>query len=247
MSNILGIDVGGSGIKAGIVNVDTGEMITDRHKILTPYKSPKDFMINVINELVTHFDWKGKPIGIGFPAVIMDGHSKTANNIHETFIGFPITQAIEQATQCKTVVINDADAAGICEITCRKGINTDGTVILLTLGTGIGSAVFVDGKLLTNTELGQIIFNGEVAEKLISSVAREKREISWKQYGVELGQYLDYINKLFCPKQIIIGGGISKVFDKYKAGFPKHMNIIAADQLNNAGIVGAAMASKVYG
>lgn len=242
-TEILGIDVGATGIKAAIVDIDKGELITERHKISTPDGGKPEDIVKVIQEMISHFEFNGKPIGIGFPSVIMGGKTLTASNVDKSWIGFPVQAYIKEQTGNLVQVINDADAAGLAEITYGKGKGVDGTVILLTLGTGIGSAIFKDGKILHNTELGHILYEGKIAEKSVSNSARKKLDLNWSDYGTRLGDFLSYINKLFYPDLIILGGGISKKFDNYSSHFPEHINVTPASQFNNAGIIGAALSA----
>lgn len=244
MSQVLGIDVGATGIKGAIVDLDKGELVGERHKIPTPEGGKPDDIIRVIKEIVNHFDWQGKPVGLGFPAVVMNGKTLTASNVDKSWIGYPIEEALSKALGINVPVLNDADAAGQAEIVYGNGKDMKGTVILLTLGTGIGSALFKDGALLKNTELGTIIYKGKIAEKLVSNAARKREDMSWEEYGDALGGYLRYITKLFYPDQIILGGGISKKFEKFSTQFSDLKNVSPATQFNNAGIVGAALAVR---
>jgi len=244
MNVALGIDVGATGIKGALVNIKTGNLTTERYKLQTPKsKKPKD-IIAVIKQIVEHFDWKGKRLGIGIPSVIINDKTVTASNIDKSWKDFPIQQELEKALASSLVVLNDADAAGLAEIYYRDD-NASGTQILLTLGTGIGSAVFLNGKLLKNTELGQIMFKNNIAEKLVSNSARIKLDLSWDNYGKELGEYLTYIYSLFYPELIILGGGISKKFAKFSKNFAPHLNVKPASKFNNTGIIGAALATKL--
>ncbi len=243
MRTALGIDVGATGIKGAPVNLETGELLHKRHKIQTPEGGKVDDIIKVISELVDFFDWKDKPVGIGFPSVIKDGKSLTASNIDKGWVGFPIVDKISEKLAIDVPILNDADAAGQAELGYGKGKDLMGTVILLTLGTGIGSAVFKNGVLLPNTELGQINFKGKKAEKLVSNAARKRLELSWETYGQELGEYLRYINSLFYPKLIILGGGISKKFELFSEGFQDLPHVVPAELKNDAGIIGAAYAT----
>ena len=244
MKNVLGIDVGATGIKGAIVNLETGELVGERHKIPTPEGGKPEDMIKVIGDIVDHHNWRGNPTGIGFPAVVMNGKSLTASNIDDAWIGYPIEDAIEKSLGMRVPVLNDADAAGQAEMAFGNGKGAQGTVILLTLGTGIGSAIFNDGQLLRNTELGHIMYQGQIAEKLVSNSARKREDMSWEVYGKALGGYLHYIDKLFYPDLMILGGGISKKFEKFSSQFADLKNVTAATQFNNAGIVGAALAAK---
>ena len=198
-------------------------------------------------ELIKQHEWTDKPIGVGFPAVIHNNLVMTASNIHHSWIGKDIVQLIKKEIGVKSVVINDADAAGMAEIKFGNGKDQDGTVILLTLGTGIGSALFNNGVLMQNTELGHLQFKGGIAEKKVSNSARVTQELDWKTYGTLLGEYLDHINFLFSPSLILLGGGISKKCDTYSKYFPDYLNVIPASMKNNAGIIGAAMSYSVMG
>lgn len=243
---VLGIDVGATGTKGALVDLEKGELVSDRIKFPTPQSHlPKD-MIDTIGKLVDEFSWRGKPIGLGFPAVIMNNKTITASNIDKAWLGYEISLKMNEYLESPVVVINDADAAGLAEITYSNNEPPAGTLILLTLGTGIGSAIFLNGKLLKNTELGHTLYQGKIAEKIVSNSARLKNELSWEEYGSQLGEYLSYINRLFYPELFILGGGISKKFEKYAKYFPSHLNVRPATQLNNAGIIGAALAFKLY-
>ena len=241
MDKVLGIDVGATGIKGAIVDLNTGEMVTDRIKLATPKEGkPKD-MLTTMHDLIRQHNWEGKPIGVGFPAVILSDLVMTASNIHHTWIGLDIVKLIKKETGSDSVVINDADAAGMAEVKFGHGRDQEGTVILLTLGTGIGSALFNDGVLMRNTELGHLKFKGHIAEKVVSNSARIAKDLNWKNYGKLLGEYLDHVNFLFSPNLIILGGGISKKSENYVKYFPDYLNVTPASKQNNAGIIGAAM------
>lgn len=238
----LGIDVGATGIKGAIVDIEKGELISERFKLPTPESGKPDEMIEVINQIVKHFEWTGKPIGIGFPAIIKDHTSWSAANIHKSWIGFPIKKEIEYATKCEAVIINDADAAGLAEVRYGKGKDLKGTLILLTLGTGIGSAVFIDGKLLPNTEFGHLKFRKGIAEEYASNSARKRKDLTWEEFGKELDSVLNHIDFVFSPNQIILGGGISKKFHNFEKYLSEKLNVVSAEKYNNAGIIGAALA-----
>lgn len=241
MSKILGLDVGGTGIKGAIVDIKKGKVISDRIKIQTPEsKKPKE-MIGVVKEIVEQFDWEGKVIGTGFPTIIKKGVCLSASNIDNDWIGYPVKKSLEQALNSPVSVINDADAAGIAETKFGKGAAVKGTVILLTLGTGIGSAVFRDGKLLPNTEFGHLKYKDSIAEKHASNSARKKMDLSWDEYGSELNKFLEHVDFIFAPDMFILGGGISKKFDSYAHKFNDKLKVVPAEKLNNAGIIGAAL------
>lgn len=245
MREVLGIDVGATGIKGAIVDMDSGTLINERHKIATPEGGKPEDILATMKELIDHFQWSGKPVGVGFPSIVKDGHTHLATNIAQEWIGYPINAAMSDYFGVPISAINDADAAGLAEITFGKGKGVMGTVILLTLGTGVGSAIFKDGKLLLNTELGQMMYKGYKAEKLVANSARKREDMTWEEYGEALGGYLRYVDGLFSPNLILIGGGISKKLEKYSAAFSDLKNILPAAQLNDAGIVGAALASDI--
>lgn len=242
MKKILGIDVGGTGIKGAIVDVDTGRLLSERIKYKTPdSKKPKE-MIEVIRELVKDFDWKGKPVGIGFPAIIKNGRAWSASNIDDSWISYPVEKEISEKISCPVYVLNDADAAGLAEIQFGAGKGKKGTVILLTVGTGIGSALFINGQLVPNTEFGQLKYKDSITERYASNKARKEKALSWEEFGKELNEVLEYIDFIFSPHLIILGGGISKKLDLYKSYISKKIALVPAQSLNSAGSIGAALA-----
>lgn len=244
MNQVLGIDVGGSGIKGAIVDIDEGVFIEERIKITTPQPATPTAMVKVVNKIIKGFDWAGKPVGIGFPSVIKHDRALTAANIDSSWVDYPIVSKWSASLKCPLNIINDADAAGLAEMRFGKGKDMKGVVILLTLGTGIGSSVFVDGKLVPNTEFGHIQYlHRKPAEKLLSNAARENRKLGWKVYGRELNGYLQYLEFLLNPDLIIIGGGISKKFENYSGQFQLKTPITNAAMMNDAGIIGAALSS----
>ena len=247
MSKILGIDVGATGTKGAIVDLSKGELSSEKIKIKTPdSKTPAD-MIDVMKELVRIHDWKGKPVGIGFPAIIKDKHSWSASNIDDSWIGYPIHDNLEKELGCPVYIVNDADAAGIAEMKYGTGVgNNKGTVILLTLGTGIGSALFLNGQLLPNTEFGQLKFRNGITENYASNSARKKFDLNWEEFGKELNEVLEYIHFIFSPNLIILGGGISKKLELYQEYISPKIKLVPAQHLNNAGIIGAALAFDIY-
>ncbi len=238
---ILGIDFGGSGIKGAIVDTETDELITDRYRIETPESAkPKD-VAEVIAEIAKFYKYSGK-IGVGFPAAVQNGVVRTAANIDKSWIGTNAAALFTKATNCNTVVLNDADAAGEAEIRFGVGWGIEGLILLITVGTGIGTAVFVDGKLLPNTELGHIYLpNGHEAEKYASDASRKKHELSWEDWGKRIDLYLNTMEKLFFPDLFILGGGVSKKFDKYADILTIKTKIVPAKSLNFAGMIGAAI------
>lgn len=245
MNKILGIDVGGSGIKGALVDIDTGEMLTERLRIDTPQPATPTAVINVINQLVTHFEYSGA-IGIGFPAIIRHGMVLSAANVDAGWINYPAVEEIQRATGCPTTMLNDADVAGIAEMRYGAGRDhQDEVVMVFTLGTGIGSCMFVNGMLVPNLEIGHLALYGITpdAEKWAASSVYKKEGLSRKKWGKRLTTYFRTIEALFSPDLIIIGGGVSKEFDK----FAKHINIntplLPAEMRNHAGIIGAALST----
>jgi len=240
---VLGIDVGGTGIKANVVDIETGTFVFEKYKIKTPIPATPEAILSCLQDIVTHYDWEAKNIGIGFPSVIKEGVALTASNIDQAFINYPIDDNYSKALKCNVKVVNDADAAGLAEKTYGKGKDEKGLVIFLTLGTGIGSALFFDGKLLSNTELGHLKYKKSVFEKYASNSARELKSLSWKKWAKELDVYLNHINLILNPDLILIGGGVSKHFDLYKQYLTVPTRLETASLLNEAGIIGAAMAA----
>ncbi len=240
---VLGIDVGGTGIKVNIVDIETGQPIGEKFKIKTPTPATPEAIIECLLTAVENFNWKGKKIGIGFPAVIKNGISLTASNIDPTFINYNIDEEFSKALDCEVKVVNDADAAGIAEMTYGKGKGVKGLVLFLTLGTGIGSALFHNSTLLPNTELGHLKYKKSVFEKYASNSAREFHHLSWKKWAKELDVYLNHLSLLLSPDLILIGGGVSKNFDLYKQYLNVNVKVEMAALQNDAGIIGAAMAA----
>lgn len=240
---ILGIDIGGTGIKGAIVNLDTGALTTERHRIPTPSPATPAAVAATVAELVKHFDYSG-PIGFGFPAVMIDGVAHTATNIHKDWIHTNAETLFAEITNCPCRVINDADAAGFAEMAMGAGAEKKGVVAVLTIGTGIGSALFIDGKLVPNTEFGHVIMNGEIAEFWASNSARKRMDLSWEAWGGNLNKYLLYLEKLLNPSLFIIGGGICKKMHKFESFLTLETPFVAAGMENEAGIVGAAYAAE---
>jgi polyphosphate glucokinase len=236
----LGIDVGGSGIKGAPVDLETGKFIADRIRIKTPDKAEPKPMAEVVAQIARSFNWQG-PIGIGFPAPIKNGIALMAANISPKWVGLDSDQLFTTATGCDCKVGNDADVAGLAEMEFGAGKGQAGTVIMLTLGTGIGTAVFYNGHLLPNTEFGHLQMDGQDAEHRASDAAREREDLSWKKYAKRLNSYLIAMEKLFWPDLFIIGGGISKVHEKFLPLLEVQTKVVPAQLQNGAGIVGAAL------
>ena len=241
---ILGIDIGGSGIKGAPVNTKTGEIVADRFRIPTPQPSKPKFVADAIKEIVEHFDWKG-PIGCGFPTVIHKGKVMTKSNIHKTWVGVHADELFSEVTGLPVTVINDADAAGLAEMTFGAGKGKKGLVVVITIGTGLGSGVFYNEELIPNFELGRIYYkNGDLIEYFASDAARKREELSFKEWGKRFNKFLKHIVRVFSPDLLILGGGASKRFDKFSNEIDIDVPIVIAEFENDAGIIGAALAAK---
>ena len=239
---VLGLDVGATGIKGAMVDTIKGELISDRIKYPTPKPALPDAMIDVMHQIVMDFDQLGKPVGIGFPAIIRKGVPYSAANIDNSWIGYPMkSKLIEKLATEEIVIRNDADVAGIAEMSFGAGKDVEGTVIMVTIGTGIGTGIFLDGQLLPNTELGHLKYKKSVFENYMSNRARETKKMGWKTWGKEVNLYLNHINFLFSPDLIILGGGVSKQYDKWSKYLNIPTEVVPATMRNNAGIIGAAM------
>ena len=236
----LGVDIGGSGIKGAPVAVSTGELTAERFRIETPQPSTPDAVADVVARLVDHFGWEG-PIGATFPAVVRNGVVCTAANVDKTWIGTDAAQLFGARTGRHVVVMNDADLAGVAEMRFGAGKGVSGEVVMITLGTGIGSALFYEGVLIPNSELGHIELDARDAEDLASGRAREEDDLSWKEWAKRVSAYLHSLEDLLWPDLFIIGGGVSKKADKFLPLVEIRTPVVPAALLNNAGIVGAAL------
>jgi len=242
--HILGIDFGGSGIKGAPVDTKTGKLLDERFRIPTPSPSTPEKVAGVINEIVKHFKWKG-PIGLAFPAVVLNGVVKTAANIDKSWIGTNVSKLILKTTGLPTYAVNDADAAGMAEMKFGAGKGKKGSIVLLTVGTGIGSVFFTQGKLVPNTEMGHVFLSsGLEAEEFTSDATRKREEMSWELWAKRFDVYLQEIEKLFWPELIIIGGGVSKKKELFIGHLTIDTNVVMAKSKNEAGIIGAALATK---
>jgi polyphosphate glucokinase len=236
----LGIDIGGTGIKAAPVDVESGTLLTPRERIRTPQPATPDAVAGVVAELAGHFDWTG-PIGATFPAVIKGGVARTAANVDESWIGTDVAALLGHTVGSSVSVVNDADAAGLAEMAFGAGRGRRDTVIVVTLGTGIGSSVFVDGVLVPNTELGHLQVRGKDAEHRASGSARERDELSWKEWAERLSEFFEHLEALLWPDLIVVGGGVSKKAEKFLPLVESRAELVAAALQNEAGIVGAAL------
>ncbi len=244
---ILGVDIGGTGIKAAPVDVTTGTLVAERVKVPTPHPAEPDAVAAVVRELVTGFGWSG-PAGITFPGVTTEGITRTAANLDPAWIGMDARGLFGKATGLQVAMINDADAAGLAEMKFGAGAGHQGTVVMLTLGTGIGSALFLDGALVPNTEFGHIEIRGKDAEKRASEHAKEVHDLSWEKWAAQVDEYLMHIEALLSPGLFIIGGGISRKSDKFLpllTGLTAP--VVPAALHNDAGIVGAAIVGAMAG
>lgn len=241
MSGIaLGVDIGGSGIKGGLVDLRQGTLVGDRYKVTTPQPATPEAMASSLAEVVGHFDHVG-PVGIGFPAVIVDGVVWTANNIDRSWIGVSAHDVFTRATGRDVRIVNDADAAALCEARFGAARDVDGLVIVLTFGSGIGSGFLFDGSLIANVELGVLEFEGHrPAESHFSAKVRSTEQLSWDEWGARISRYLAHVTAVFTPRLVIVGGGVSRKWDQWSVQIDSSLPVVPAQQANNAGIVGAA-------
>jgi len=238
---ILGIDVGGSGIKAAIVETTSGELLSERIRIETPRPATPQAIGKALQTLLKQMEWNG-PVGIGFPAAIQHGITRTAANIDKSFIGLPITEYFSTQTGCPVYIANDADVAGMTEMRFGAGKGINGVVLIVTIGTGLGTALFTGGHLLPNTELGHIFLdNGVEAERYAAESVRISKKLKWKEWGKRFDHYLASMERLLWPDLIILGGGVSKKLEKFAPMITIRTPVVAASFLNQAGIVGAAL------
>jgi polyphosphate glucokinase len=240
---VLGVDVGGSGIKGAIVDVVKGKLVTERHRIPTPTPSTPKEIAKTVKTLTQHFGWHGN-MGCGFPAPFHNGVAQTAANIDEAWIGTNVAELFTKKTDCPTLVLNDADAAGTAEFLFGAGRGRQGVVFVITVGTGFGTAIFSDGVLVPNTELGHLELNGHDAETWASDAARKREDLSWKKWAARFNAYLQTLEKLFWPDLFIIGGGASKKTDKFFEYLDVRAELIPAHLRNEAGIIGAAFSAS---
>lgn len=240
---ILGIDIGGSGIKGAIVNTSKGKMKTQRYRIATPEIATPGIIANIIKQITDYFKWEGI-IGIGFPGVVQNGIVRTAANLNKDWIDVNIASLISQVTKCNCFVINDADAAGIAEMKFGSGKGFKDVAVLITVGTGLGTVMFSGGKLVPNLELGHIILHGDSAEKYASDATRQRDDLSWEEWASHFNEYLARLEFLIWPDMIIIGGGASKRDDLYMPFLKSRAKIVPAELQNEAGIIGAALFAK---
>lgn len=241
--SILGIDIGGSGIKGAPVDVDSGRLLSERHRIPTPQPADPATVAGVVAELARHFDWSGA-VGCTFPAVVKHGVTMTAANVDPAWVGCDADALFTDTLGCPVTLLNDADAAGLAEMYFGAGRDSRGTVIVLTIGTGIGSAIFVDGTLVPNTEFGHLLIRGKKAEHRASDRVRKDEDLGWQRWADRLSEVLRELEGLFWPDLFILGGGVSRKHEKFLAHLDCRTPVVPASLKNEAGIVGAALAAR---
>ncbi|MCD9142630.1 polyphosphate--glucose phosphotransferase [Streptomyces albireticuli] len=245
--NVFGVDIGGSGIKGAPVDVARGELVEERFKVLTPHPATPDAVADRVREVADHFGWSG-PVGATFPGVVVGGTTRTAANVDKGWIGRDAAALLGERLGAPVTVLNDADAAGLAEMAHGAGRGRRGTVVVLTFGTGIGSAVFTDGRLVPNTELGHLELHGHDAETRASTRAKEEEGLNWQHWARRVQRYLVHVEKLFSPELFVIGGGVSRKAEKFLPLIEGvSAEIVPALLQNDAGIVGAAMAASAAG
>lgn len=240
---ILGIDIGGSGIKGAPVDLQSGKLLTDRLRLDTPQPSTPNAVIDVVCRLVRHFEWQGT-VGCTFPAIVKAGMTLSAANVDKGWVGFAAEKMLRQQTGRPLLLSNDADAAGIAEMAFGAGVGQQGLVLIITLGTGIGSSIFYNGQLVPGSELGHLELNGREAEKWTAGVVRKRENLKWKQWGSRLNDYLAHLEFIFSPDLIILGGGVSRRFERFAPCLSLQTQVVPAALRNEAGIVGAALAAR---
>lgn len=240
----LGIDIGGSGIKAAIIDTKTGDLISERHRIPTPKPATPEAISKVVKEMVEHFNWK-KAVGCSFPTTIVDGKCIHSGNLSEKWLNVNVDKLFKKECKLPFYVSNDADLAGLAELSLGAGKNEKGVTIVVTIGTGIGSGFFYEGKLIPNLEIGKMLHtNGEIIEFYTADSIRKKEGLTLKQWALRFDELLEYIRIVFSPSLIILGGGISKKYDEFKQHLTTDVPVKVAEFRNNAGIIGGAMYAK---
>ncbi|MEP7320359.1 MAG: polyphosphate--glucose phosphotransferase [Saprospiraceae bacterium] len=243
---ILGIDIGGTGIKAGLVDIVEGTLLGEPIKIKTPSPSTPQNVFKAVQQVITMLNYTG-PVGIGFPAIVHHAVIQNAANIDKKWIGTNAETLFNKIKGCRFHVANDADMAGMAEMAFGLGKNKKGTVILITIGTGLGSALFIDGKLVPNTEFGHLNYKKADFEYYASNTAREKKRMSWANWGGQFNRFMQHLEFIFSPDMIILGGGLSKRWDDFKKKIEVDTVVIPAKLQNHAGIIGAAAFAKSLG
>jgi polyphosphate glucokinase len=242
ISRALGIDVGGSGVKGAIVSTAKGKLVSQRYRVKTPSPATPRALAKVISRIIQHFGWKGR-VGVGMPGPVKDGKLMLAHNLDKSWAGVRVQDVYSRAVDVPIVVLNDADAAGLAEMRFGSGRGISGTVVMVTLGTGIGSSLFFNGQLIPNTELGQFELGGKRAEQRASAKVRKDQNLSWDKYAKRLQEYFEMVEMILWPDLIIVGGGISRKPKKFIPKLKLHARIVPASLKNEAGIIGAALAA----
>ena len=241
MSKAIGIDIGGTGIKGGLVNTKKGQLVGERIRFDTPDGATPEEVISKVAEIVDQLDAdKETPVGICFPAIIKNGSTLSAANVSKEWIGLNAEKLFSKALNRRVVLLNDADAAGVAEIKYGAGQERKGLVLMVTLGTGIGTALFMNGKLIPNSELGHLEIDGVDYETKASYSAKERENLSFADWAKRLTKYFNQFNKLLSPDLVIIGGGISKQHEEFLPLIETNLKLVPAESKNNAGIIGAA-------
>lgn len=238
---VLGLDIGATGIKGAVVETSTGELLAERFRLETPQPATPAAMVETATRVIRHFDWKG-PVGVGFPAIVKNGVAHSASNIDKSWIGANVQGLLAESCDCPVLVANDADVAALAENKFGAGRGIDGLIIMLTLGTGIGSTLLNRGKFWPNTELGHVVLPRGITIEAFAAESVKKREgLKSKEWGVRLDECLRYLDFLFSPDLFILGGGGAKKFDKFAKSFTLGTMVVPAEQGNLAGIIGAAL------
>ena len=238
---VFGLDIGGSGIKGTPVETESGELLGDRIRVPTPEAATPDEVVAAAVEVVSRSGWEG-PVGCGFPGVVKEGVIHTAANVADEFIGFDLQTRLQKELGTPVRIVNDADAAGLAEVRWGAGRGVEGTVLMLTIGTGIGTALFIEGKLVPNTELGHVEIHGREAELWAADRIRKVEDLSWKKWARRIEEYFQKMEALLWPDLIVVGGGVSKKSERFLPRIETRTKIVPAEMLNNAGIAGAALA-----
>ena len=250
--SVIGIDIGGTGIKGGIVDLTKGKLIGDRYRIPTPQPATPEAVAGVVGQIVAELSSRPEgpgtdvPVGVTFPAIIQHGIARSAANVDKSWVDTDVDGLLTNALNREVQVMNDADAAGLAEARYGAGRGVDGTVLVITLGTGIGSALISNGKLVPNAELGHLEIDGVDAETRASASARERDNISWEEYAERLQRYFSHVEFLFSPDLFVVGGGISKRSEDFLPLLELRTPLVTANLKNNAGIVGAALQAAMH-
>ena len=245
MSKAIGIDIGGTGIKGALVNTKKGSLIGDRIRFDTPAGATPEQVVSKVAELVEQLDSDhDTPIGICFPAIIKDGVTLSAANVSSDWVGLKAEKLFAKSLERKVVLLNDADAAGVAEIKYGAGQERKGLVLMVTLGTGIGTALFMNGKLIPNTELGHLEIDGVDYETMAAYSAVERESLSFEDWAKRLTKYFNQVDRLFSPDLVIVGGGISKQHEEFLPLIDTKLKLVPAESKNNAGIIGAAFIAR---